>query len=328
MSEAAENKVREKFNTSPTSLTKRQEVTAVRLHSAGETDRLPGGCAQATHAGEIQIGNTRIVCAVLDGGIRVINQGTMLTALGRNSRAKGGSAGSSILAANLRPFASDTLNDVLNELIRYRTPSGTRALGYPASVLPDMCEVYLEARKNGVLLKSQERAVDAAETLVRGLARVGIIALVDEATGYQEVRARRELQKVLEAYVATEYRPWIKTFPDEFFEQIYRLQGWEYKPGTSKRSPYVGTLVNRYIYEQLPHGVLEELQKVNPRQANGRRRYKHHQRLSADTGNSHLDKQISHVIMLMRISKDRAEFEDLFARAFPEPQLRLPLVLE
>jgi len=63
--------------------------------------------------------------------------------------------------------------------------------------------------------------------LIRGLARVGIIALVDEATGYQEVRARQELQRILEAYVQAELRPWIKTFPDEFFKEIYRLQGWE-----------------------------------------------------------------------------------------------------
>ncbi|MFE4356073.1 P63C domain-containing protein [Kitasatospora sp. NPDC056800] len=281
--------------------------------------------AQATHAGDIEIGDTLVACAVLDGGIRVINQATMLTALGRNRRAKGSDTGTVLLAANLGPYISSTLKEVLSEPINYRTPSGVRALGYPASVLPEVCEVYLEARRNGALLKSQERAADAAEILIRGLARLGIIALVDEATGYQEVRARLELQKILEAYVSAEFRRWIKTFPDEFFQQIYRLQGWEYKPGTSKRNPYVGKLVNKYIYKRLPPGILEDLQRVNPRQANGHRRHKHHQHLTADTGNAHLDKQISHVIMLMRISKDRFEFEELFARAFPDPQMRLPL---
>ncbi|AQA13044.1 hypothetical protein BV401_24030 [Streptomyces malaysiensis subsp. malaysiensis] len=281
--------------------------------------------AQATHAGYLEIGETRVACAVLHGGIRVINQSAMLTALGRNARPKGGGAGTVLLAANLRPFVSNALNEILNEPIRYKMPSGTNALGYPATVLPELCEVYLEARKDGVLLKSQERAADAAEVLVRGLARLGIIALIDEATGYQEVRARRELQKILEAYVSTEFRPWIKMFPDAFFEQIYRLQGWEYKPGTSKRTPYVGKLVNRYIYRQLPPGVLEQLQQANPRRANGHRRHKHHQHLTADTGNVHLDKLISTVTMLMKVSKSKDEFEELFARAFPEPQLRLPL---
>jgi hypothetical protein len=298
------------------------------IASSAAQARWGTGVAQATHAGELQIGDTLVTCAVLDGGIRVINQGTMLVALGRNRRPKGGDAGTILFAANLQPYIPETLREIIDEPIQYRTPTGTRALGYPATVLPEICEIYLEARNDGVLLKSQERAAHAAEILVRGLARIGIIALVDEATGYQEVRARQELQKILEAYVQTEFRPWIKTFPDDFFKEIYRLQGWEYRPGTSKRTPYVGKLVNKYVYEQLPPGVLEELREINPRQANGYRRRKHHQHLTADTGNSHLDRQISHVTMLLRIAKNRHEFEDLFERAFPPLQPRLPLEID
>lgn len=284
----------------------------------------------ATHTGNLQIGDGVVVaCAVVEGGTRVINQGTMLTALGRSRRPKGGDAGTVLFAANLQPYISNKLRDALRNPLEYRNPSGSRSLGYPAEILPEVCEVYLEARKNGVLLNSQKPAVEAAEILVRGLARVGIIALVDEVTGYQEVRARQELQLILEAYVQAEFRPWIKTFPDEFFREIYRLQGWEYRPGTSKRTPYVGKLVNRYIYEQLPPGVLDELRRLNPRQANGHRKRKHFQHISADTGNAHLDRQISTVTLLLRIASSKQEFENLFERAFPHaPQLRPPLVLE
>jgi hypothetical protein len=295
------------------------------IASAAAQARWGTTIAQATHAGELQIGDTVVACAVLDGGIRVINQGALLVALGRNRKPKGGDAGTILFAANLQPYISNTLREVVDEPISYKTPNGIRALGYPATVLPEICEIYLEARNDGVLLKSQERAAYAAEILVRGLARIGIIALVDEATGYQEVRARQELQKILEAYVQAEFRPWIKVFPDDFFKEIYRLQGWEYRPGTSKRTPYVGKLVNKYIYEQLPPGVLDELRRVNPKRSNGYRRHKHHQHLTATTGNDHLDRQISHVVMLLRISRNRHEFEDLFERAFPPLQPRLPL---
>jgi hypothetical protein len=41
----------------------------------------------------------------------------------------------------------------------------------------------------------------------------------------------------------------------------------------------------------------------------------------------HLDRQISTVTTLMRVARDKNEFEDLFARAF-SPQMRLPLVIE
>ena len=148
-------------------------------------------------------------------------------------------------ARNLQPYISKELREFA-EPILYAPRAGGRAYGYRAEILPAVCEVYLEARHND-LLKSQLQAARAAEILVRGLARVGIIALIDQATGYQETRARQELQKILAAYISAELRPWIKMFPDEFFEEIYRLQGWEYKPGTSKRTPYVGKLVNKYI---------------------------------------------------------------------------------
>jgi hypothetical protein len=200
-------------------------------------------------------------------------------------------------------------------------------VGYNAEILPAVCEVYLDARAEGVLLPNQRPAAAAAEILIRGLARVGIVALIDEATGFQEVRARRELERILERYVQAELRSWIKTFPDEFFRQIYRLEGWEYTPGTSRRTPYVGKLINHYVYEQLPPGVLPELQRLNPKTEKGYRAHRHHQFLTADTGNVHLDRQITVVTTLMRIAVDKTHFSDLFERAFPGPQPRLPLVV-
>lgn len=288
----------------------------------------------ATHAGELVIGDKRIECAVLEDGTRVVNQGTVLAALGRDGKTgrKEVTEGRPpfLSAANLVPFFTPELT-ALFDPIEYRLPGHTgtvKSVGYRAEILPMVCEVYLDARAEGVLLRNQQPIAHAAEVLVRGLARVGIIALVDEATGYQEVRARHELQRILEAYVQSELRPWIKRFPDEFFEQIYRLQGWEFRPGTSKRTPMVGKLINKYVYEQLPPGVLDELRRLNPVNENGNRSHRHHQHLTGGTGNTHLDKQISTITTLMRVAHTKREFEELFERAFPPPQERLPLVIE
>ena len=287
--------------------------------------------AEATHEGELVIGDMRIECAVLDDGTRVLSQGTVLAALGRaptmGRRETTEGRPPFLSAANLRPFISRELIE-LYEPVQYRGPGSTRSAGYRAEILPMVCEVYLDARNEGVLLHNQHPIARAAEILIRGLARVGIIALVDEATGYQEVRARQELQRILEMYVQAEFRPWLKTFPDEFFREIYRLQDWEFRPGTSRRTPHVGKLIKHYVYEQLPPGVLAELERINPRNDKGQRPRKHHQHLTATTGNAHLDRQISTVTTLMRIARDRREFEDLFERAFPPPQGRLPLVIE
>ena len=287
----------------------------------------------APYSGTLVIGDWEIKCAVTAEGKRLINQDTFLRALGRDPRPKGGTGSRSsavpavISANNLQPFVSDKLRKMY-EPISYRPESGGKVQGFDAEILPEVCDVYLDARNAGVLHHTQERVAEAAEILMRGLARVGIAALIDEATGFQENRARGELQKILEAYIVAELRPWTKMFPDEFFKQIYRLQGWEYKPGTAKRTPYVGKLINQYIYEQLPPGVLETLQEMNPRTETGRRAHKHHQLLTANTGSPHLDRQIATVTTLMRISDNKKQFEELFEKAFPPAQERLPLVIE
>lgn len=284
----------------------------------------------ATHTGELQIGGLRIACAVLEGGARLVSQQTLLTALGRSHKAKGGAEGTQLFAANLQPFIKSDLAEAIANPIQYTTYTGRqfKSNGYPAELLPEVCEVYLDARAEGVLLRSQLKAAAAAEVLIRGLARVGIIALVDEATGYQDVRARAELERILNAYVQAELRPWVKTFPDEFFKQIFRMYGWDYQPGNARRPQLVGKLINRYVYEQLPPGVHDELRRLNPRSPAGRRSHMHHQFLTADTGNVHLDRQIATVTTLMRIAHNKAEFDDLFDRAFPPAQERLPLVID
>jgi hypothetical protein len=285
----------------------------------------------APYTGQLRIGDRALDCAVLEDGRRVINQTTMQLALDRTGGARRGpgARGLPLLSAlNLQKFITDELRDMAESPVMYRLLNGVRAYGYPAEILPLICEVYLEARQEKALTRNQQPVARAAELLLRGLARVGSVALVDEATGYQEVRARAELQKILEAYVSAELRPWIRMFPDEFFQEIYRLQGWDYRPGTSKRTPYIGHLVNKYVYQQLPPGVLDELRERNPRTDRGYRLHKHHQFLTADTGNKHLDRQISTMTTLMRISNSKDEFEMLFERAFPPYQPRLPLIVD
>lgn len=292
-----------------------------------------GSVNVAESVGEIRIGDMTIACAVLEDGTRVVSQSTVLQSLGRNPEKSRRSRGTSelrapfLLANNLQPFISEELRS-LDQPIPYRVPGESgRSLGYRAEMLPLVCQVYLDARRANALDAKQKNIADAAEILLGGLARVGIVALVDEATGFQERRARDELRQILEKYVSAEFRRWVRVFPDEFFEQVYRLQGWDYQQGSSKRPAYVGKLINKYVYDALPAGVTEELQRVNPKNERGNRVRRHHQHLTADTGNVHLDRQISTVLTLMRISNSKGEFEDLFARAFA-PQLRLPLVIE
>jgi hypothetical protein len=296
---------------------------------------------RAAYTGQLDIAGRIISCAVLENGTRLLTQGSFMTALGRAEKAKGGTGSARLTrsdplidglppflaAENLRPFISEKLSETSLPIV-FRNPKGGKAYGYDARLLPMVCEVYLKAKDADEILPSQERIVKACNILMRGLAQVGIIALVDEATGYQEQRAKDELSQILAAYISEELRPWIPMFPNEFFKQIYRLHGWAYKEGSVKRPQYIGKLINKWIYQPLPPGVLTALQARNPMTDKGYRKYKHHQFLTIDTGNVHLDKQITSVTVLMRISSDKSEFEEHFAKAFGQPyQLKMPLVV-
>jgi hypothetical protein len=293
-------------------------------------DTLP----RAIKSGLLTINRVSLSCAVLDNDVRILTQSTFLEAMGRSKSPRGGTGIADgmppfLAAENLWPYLDkETLQYVAP--VKYRTEAGFVALGYDAQLLPRVCLAYMDARDDDALRASQQHIARRASLLFRGLANVGIVALVDEATGFQELRARDELVKILEHYIAPELRPWTKVFPDEFFEQMYRLQGWPYKPGVAKRTQFVGHLINRLIYGQLPPRVLDELRERNPTlNDRGYRRYKHHQFLSEHTGIPHLDRQIAIVMTLMRISDDKDEFTELFARASDlHSQRRLPFVVK
>jgi hypothetical protein len=209
----------------------------------------------------------------------------------------------------------------------YRSNKGGKpAVGIPAELIPEICEVWLRARDaNALRLPALRRVAEKADMLMRGLARVGIIALVDEATGYQAERSRDELSKILEAYIAEELRPWIRRFPHEFFKQVHRLWGWEYKEGSLHGPRYVGKIINDCIYKRLPPGVAEELHKKNPA-TNGRRKHHHHQWLTDETGIPHLDKQITAVTTLMAVSDDKPMFDALLKKRFPRTGDQMALI--
>lgn len=270
------------------------------------------------YAGELVIGGLTLDCAVLPDGRRLITQKSIMSALGRSERqgrrTRNDNRPPFIEANNLTPYVSSRLNEMLTHVeYRVKGVSGTRT-GYSAEIIPEVCDVYLDARNDGVLMKAQFPAAESAETLIRGLARVGITALVDEATGYQEKRAEDELRRLLEQYVAEEHRPWMKKFPQSFFKQVYRLHGWEFLPNNHKHPGYVGKFINSTVYEVLPVGILGGLQKANPTTKPGQRARKHHQHIREGQPLGHLEDQIKSTITLMEVSESKEEFWRLFKR--------------
>jgi len=210
--------------------------------------------------------------------------------------------------------------------IPFGTGEGYRGYGYPAGLLPKVCEVYLEARKANALLPSQQHIAERAEILIRGLATVGIIALIDEATGYQQLREERALATILERFIAKELQPWTKTFPYEFYKQIFRLKGWPGPDGV-KRPSVIGHYTNDFVYARLAPGVLDELQKINPKLPAGPRRVHHHRWFTPEIGHPKLKEHLAAVVALMRAAPNWDSFKRSLNRAFPKlnETIELPL---
>lgn len=283
----------------------------------------------ADYEGEFKIGNLVISAAVLPNGKRLITQTTFLKALGRSPQPSAGTGVLSTLdglpsflqAEVLKPFISEELMQSTTPIF-YRSKSGGRAVGYDAELLPAVAEVYLRFRdkslETGKVPSRYKNIITACDVLIRGLAHVGIVALVDEATGYQDVRDRQALQAILDKFLEKEFAAWAKRFGDEFYGEMFRLRGWDWKSLKGRRPQLVGVLTNNIVYQRIAPGLLEELKNRNPKDEQGKRRSKHHQWLTVDVGHPALAQHLHAVTGLMRASHDWDDFKKMLDRAFPK----------
>ncbi|XOK10433.1 P63C domain-containing protein [Agrobacterium tumefaciens] len=270
-----------------------------------------------------------IPCAVLDDAdnTRVLSQAGFLEALGRTrtpNSSRGGDAVANLpvflRAKNLEPFIS-------NELMRSSSPiifetekggglGGSLGFGYKAQMLPAVCWVYHEAKMARKLLSSQEHIAEAATRLLKGLTNVAIDALVDEATGYQDIRAKNALIKLLEKYVSQDALPWVKTFDDEFYKELFRLHGYTYDP-TSVKRPLIFAKRTEDIYDRLAPGVREKLQEVVRRGSSGRPNEKLFQHLTENDGYRHMLQHLAGVKAIMKLSTDVKDYQKKLDKVFP-----------
>jgi P63C domain len=172
------------------------------------------------------------------------------TSIGSAGRGEGDRLFNFATGKAINPFISNDLISRMRNPVRFQAPTGgTVATGYEAEILPDLCDAVLDARKSGALMHHQFHIAEHCEILLRGLARVGIIALIDEATGYQKDRAKHALQQILEAFIAKELQPYVQTFPAEYYQELFRLRGLEFPADSVKRPQYFGVLTNDIIYK-------------------------------------------------------------------------------
>lgn len=272
-----------------------------------EPEQLPASMFKGT----LSIGDVELECHVLTNGMRVLTQREVVRVLsgGRES-------------GNLQRYLSRNPKTAtgfdIGPPIQF-TVEAMIANGFNAEMLIEICERYLEARDEGLLQASQLKLAKQAEIVVRACARVGIIALIDEATGYQEIREKRELQLKLQAFIADELQEWARMFPEEFWLELARLEGVRYSP--RNRPLRWGRYVMMFVYDAIDGDVGKELRSKNP---NPRFLKNHHQWLKK-FGRDQVHDQITRVVTVMKLCNNMDDFRSKFARLFApaDPQMSL-----
>lgn len=264
----------------------------------------------AVNQGEIKLGELTLQVAVLNNTERVISIRGLANFLGVKGggtywKMKKGKPDNSMLpefvsAQYLEPYITDEVKELLINTLTYSALNGQPAEGIKAKILPKICDVWVKALNGGKLNEKQREVANRAYLLLSAFAEIGITALIDEVTGYQ--KQKNAYEKILELYIAKELQPWIMTFDENYYKQLYRLLNWDwdaFKGGKKNHPQYIGKLTNRLVYEKLAPGVLGELQKINPKDGKGVRKHKHFQHLSENHGYRELIKHLAAISILM-----------------------------
>lgn len=282
----------------------RKERAMKGVEARKERSKLPS----AEYEGKLNVGEIQLSVAVLDNEQRVITQQAVFDALDRPSRGNARQINTPVFmdAKNLQPYISQGLREVIDR-IEYIDKNGKIQKGYDANILPLVADLYLKAREANVLHPTQIETAKKAEVLVRAFALVGIRALVDEATGYQAVREKDDLAKIFEAFVAKELQPWIKTFPDDYYKELFRLYELpQPEEGNMSKPQFFGKVTNKVIYKKLAPKVLPELKKQAAKL--GKKSTRLHQALTPEKGHPDLLRLVSSVTTIAKLSKDKNDF--------------------
>ncbi|MCJ7575135.1 MAG: P63C domain-containing protein [Dehalococcoidia bacterium] len=264
--------------------------------------------------GTLQIGDVEFSCHVLDNYKRVIAQREVVRSL------------TGKVSGDLKSYLGTTaiskyidLAEITDRTISFRIPATQyEARGYEATLLVEICDAYLKAREvGGLLVPSQLKLAKQAEIIIRACAKVGIIALIDEATGFQKVRADNALRLKLQAFIAEDLQEWVRMFPQEFFIELARLENVHYSP--RNRPIRWGKYVLAFVYAAVDKDVARELKRRIPNPHYGQNLHQ----LLRDFGKEKVNAQLYQVLGIMKTCRDMDEFRRKFDYVFKKEPYQL-----
>ena len=275
---------------------------------------------KAKWLGALTIGEAELPVFVLDNGLRVVSR-TGATGILTDKKG-GGNLESYLRVEALARYIPPDLPGLLVEFQLEEVVNKT-VQGFSAETFIEICRAYVRALSDGALDTDRQKEIAIkASMFLASCAKVGLIALIDEATGYQYDRAADALRVKLKAFLAEEMRDWEKTFPDDLWVEFGRLTNW--KGTVTYRPKYWGHLVTELVYTYLDADVCRWLKENKPQPQKGRN---WHQWLSDQYG---LRKLVQHIYTLIGVAKtchDMRELREKMAEMYGKTPVQLTLYL-
>lgn len=284
---------------------------------ADTVDSISPETAFAKYSGSLQLGEKTVDCYVLNDKRRVISMRATVRAI---ANVESGDLVTYVGVKALQPYI--TPNELSERIIEFVIPGNpTKAKGISAETFLDICSAYVAAFASGQHLTVKQREIAiSCSILLAACAKTGLIALIDEATGYQYVREEDALQVKLRAFISEELRDWEKTFPDELWEEFGRLTNWQ--GSLHQRPKYWGKLVLELIYDAMDPDVAKYLKENKPKPKHG---MNYHQWLSEDLGVRSLTTHINQVIGIAKTCNTMDELRHQVALHYGTEPLQLTM---
>lgn len=257
-----------------------------------------------------------IECHVLDDERRVLSARGMVAAL------NGVGPKNAHSDRSIARILGESSGFELGPRIRFAIPGAPPGLGYPAELLPKICAAITDRALEGRLHHKQQHIAAQARRIEKALANVAIVALIDEATGYQKLRAPDALSRLFAEYLLPEPGEWSRAIPEDLYVNLARLYRHAYRAGQARRPLFFRSWTWRFVYGFLPPDIRAELQSRNPNPHEGRTR--HHQHLTA-RAREVLTAHLIRLNTVVRQSASAADFHMRFAAEFRGGPLQLSL---
>lgn len=271
----------------------------------------------AKYSGSLSLGDKPVDCYVLDDKNRVISMRATVKAIANDDN---GDLLKYVGVKSLQPYIDSA--GISSRFVEFTIPGNpNKAKGITAETFLDICSAYVSALTSGAPLTEKQRGIAInCSILLSACAKTGLIALIDEATGYQYEREEDALQVKIRAFISEELRAWEKTFQDELWEEFGRLTHWQ--GSLQQRPKYWGKLVLELIYDAMDPDVAKYLKENKPKPRHG---LNYHQWLSEDLGVKALTTHLNQVIGIAKTCNTMEELRHKVALYYGKEDLQLSM---